>query len=102
MTMIVQRIASKSRIIFIGACQTGDIFRSLWDIDSTVTNRSLIVPVGADTDLYWAAQAWRVIAAALGDGKTSGAVVAAGNAYLASGNRPLRFQIIGGQNVRIR
>ena len=108
LTEIVDRIESKARVIFIGACKLGPEFLSLWDIDQTTTNRALIVPVGSDTNtnLVAAAFVWRVIVDYMGrQGATVQDAVAAGNFKLQLEGVPeseLRFQVIGGTGVRLR
>lgn len=100
-TIVVPTIRSAAKVVFIAACDTGPIFESVWGLGAS--GRALILPVNEQTDLYWAAQAWRIMARSLSQPNTTvGAAVAAGNAFLATEDRTLRFKVVGDSNVRLR
>jgi len=101
-TKVVPTIESAAKVIFIAACDTKDLFRSLWEINEASSGRALILPTDDRTDLYAASQAWRIIARSLSEGKTVGASVTDGNNLLASEGRTLRFTVIGDSNARLR
>jgi hypothetical protein len=99
-------VSTRAKVIFIGACALGDVFRSLWSINDTTSSQVLIVPTVKGTHLYWAALAWIEILMRLTDKRHMSvydAVKDVNDTYL---NRPdvtLRFQAIGangGRNVK--
>jgi hypothetical protein len=107
-TTAVPMIPSQARLVFIASCDVGNELKTWWNIDSN-TNRFLIVPniqVYQLTDLYWGAQAWKLIAQLLRTGYTVAEAVAGANQMLVNNGRANQQYIVvgrnGGAGVRIR
>jgi len=99
---IKDKFPTNAKVIFIGVCDVGPIFESLWNITATTKGQALIVPTTGDVLLGNAAVAWQVIAQALAQGNTVQAAVAQGNAYIQQNGRSGRWMVIGDGNVTIR
>jgi hypothetical protein len=101
---IIDTIRVQKKVVFIASCSPGPIFESLFDLGGGVPTRALILPVGdnTQTDLFYSAHAWRLMANALSRGQTVAQAVEAGNQYLSQNMQSLRFRVIGKQDVRIR
>ena len=58
---IVPKIATQARVVFIGSCENGPAFRSLWDIDQSTPDRALVTSPTPNVRQGVAAEAWLII-----------------------------------------
>jgi len=97
-------IPVRSKVLFVGSCALGEIFRSLWSIDES-TNQALIVPVPTVkvTYLNWAVLALQEISDQLAKHKTVGEAVDYANTHaLGQVQNLLQFTVLGGRNVQFK
>ena len=94
----------RSKVLFVGSCALGEIFRSLWSIDES-SNQALIVPVPTVkvTYLNWAVLALQEISDQLAKHKTVDEAVKYANTHsLGQVQDKLQFTVLGGRNVQFK
>ena len=99
----VNSVATNAKVLFFASCKIGDVFNSLWGIDSNTKGRALIVPSTPiqNTNLLNGAIAWLSIATALAEGKTVSQAVQLGNDAVAASFGTDRWTVIGDLNAKI-
>lgn len=87
-----------AKVVFVGACRLGEVFRSLWAIDESPT-QALIVPTVKETYLGHASAAMLAISDRLAQGQSVyDAVVYANTVTLK--DVALKFSVLGGNQGR--